>query len=138
MSSYGRYELWSMHSFRSERTEIMTINFQFEREKDLETIIDHYGILPQLDKVQEEAEELSLVLLDPFEKRLTNLGAYRTELLDELADVAIMAYQSLMMVREIRDKHNFTENEFNYHVNFKIDRTLSRIEDEIREQGSEG
>ena len=111
----------------------MTINFQFEREKDLETIIDHYGILPQLDKVQEEAEELSLVLLDPFEKRLTNLGAYRKELLDELADVAIMARQSLIIVELLRVKHNFSYPELSERVNFKLNRTLNRIEDELIE-----
>jgi hypothetical protein len=116
----------------------MTIKYSFDREKDLETIISHYGIQSQLCKVQEEAEELNLVLDDPMDTRIRNLSGYRKELLDELVDVSIMAYQSLMIVRDLIKKHNFTKHEFNPHVNFKIDRTLWRIEDEIREQAQEG
>ena len=116
----------------------MTIAFTFEREKDLEMIIEHYGIQNQLCKVQEEAEELNLVLDDPMDNRIRNLSGYRDELIDELADVAIMASQSLIIVELLRVKHNFTYTELSERVHFKIDRTLNRIEDEIREQGMPG
>ena len=111
----------------------MTIEFTVTREKDLEAIVDHYGIQNQLCKVQEEAEELNLVLDDPMDNRIRNLSGYRTELIDEMADVAIMAYQALMIVRKLGDKHNFTYTELSERVHFKIDRTLNRIEDDIRE-----
>ena len=111
----------------------MTIAFTFEREKDLEMIIEHYGIQNQLLKVQEEAEELNLVIDDPMDNRVRNLSGYRDELIDELADVAIMAYQALMIVRKLGDKHNFTYPELSERVNFKLNRTLERIEDELIE-----
>jgi len=116
----------------------MTIEFTVTREKDLEAIVDHYGIQNQLCKVQKEAEELNLVLDDPMYNRIRNLSRYRTEMIDELADVAIMASQSLIIVELLRVKHNFSYPELIERVHFKIDRTLNRIEDELIEHAQEG
>jgi NTP pyrophosphatase (non-canonical NTP hydrolase) len=82
--------------------------------KPTEKILNHYGIVSQINKAIEELTELSLVLQHYVSKKATN-----EEVVDELADVLVMAIQL---------KHWFGNKEVAERFKYKIDRQLSRIE----------
>ena len=80
-------------------------------------IINHFGIQSQLDKAREELEELDEALRSYEVKRdPVNIAA-------EMADVMVMLNQ-LMII------YNFSYSLLSALMDYRIDRTLRRIEDE--------
>lgn len=86
------------------------------RKKDLEKIIEHYGGINQVLVLFEEMGELTKAIT----KVLREQGN-KADVAEELADVQIMIDQ-MKLIFKLSEK---TMNEF---VNYKIDRTLERIE----------
>jgi len=74
-------------------------------------IIQHFGKENQLEKLKEELNEL----LEAIDSKNED------EMFKEVIDVIIMAWQLLLIFKK-------TDDEIDRQVNFKINRTLERIE----------
>ena len=86
------------------------------REDAYRKIINHFGVQSQIEKAREELEELDEVLRSYRAKRdPVNVAA-------EMADVLVMLNQ-LMII------YNFSYSFLSALMDYKIERTLRRIED---------
>lgn len=90
-----------------------------EKEK---SIIEHYGLNPQLKYIQTEVFEMNEAIIRHEE------NAYPSDMcleniIEEIADVQ-------MMLNQFKVYFNIKEEELNKIMNFKADRQLKRIEQE--------
>lgn len=90
---------------------------RFEIDPRLKTIAEYYGFKAQAEKAIEEMAELIVEI-----KHHDNY----TNMIEELADVKIMIDQLIYLVRKDQENAEY----FDYESNFKIERTLKRIEEE--------
>lgn len=90
----------------------------------LQTAIEHYGVEKQLDKVDEELNEL-IEALDNWRKDHHEIH----NLIDEIADVEIMLIQ-LKMILQDRYEDSYIGIMINDRKEFKLDRLKQRIEDD--------
>ena len=98
-----------------------------EQVMNLNTIIETYGMDPQVDMAIEECSELQKALLKYRRKAKTNPGKeelkkLKADIVDELADVSIMVEQ----IKCIFNCHMEVENEIEY----KINRQMQRIKED--------
>lgn len=92
-----------------------------ERENDLKRIMQHYGDSSQCSKLMEEMHELEEAITDLNSEHAVNEKLFDHEI-EEAADVMIVLCQ---FIAEFYPADKMAEI-----INFKIDRTLRRMEDE--------
>lgn len=101
--------------------------YQLEEQK-FKTIADHYGFIKQSMMMIEECSELQKAICKWHRKRGDSLRLEssdcdeRTAIIDELADVIIMAKQITYLLS--------AEDEVSEQIEFKLDRQLRRMEEE--------
>jgi len=95
----------------------------------LQTAIEHYGVESQLNKVDEELNEL-IEALDNWRK--DHHGIY--DLIDEIADVENMLPQ-LKMILQDRYEDLYIGIMINERKEFKLNRLKQRIEDDQNRHG---
>lgn len=88
------------------------------RQDDLDRIIDHYGAKLQQNKLIEELMELIMAHVNNWTKGIREESFLNEE--EESADVLIVLSQLML---EYMD-----ENDISSLINYKIDRTLKRME----------
>lgn len=92
-----------------------------EIDNRLKQIADHFGLPAQAEKAIEEMAELIVEI-----KHLRKASGNDVSFYEELADVKIMIDQLVYLVKQDKDAAEY----FDYQTNFKIGRTLRRIEAE--------
>ena len=95
-----------------------------KQEKICSSILNHYGLENQLGICQEECAELIQALSKYV--RLKKAGYNEIErtknnITLEIADV-------LIMIQQIKEGLNISDEELNYMINFKLDRQVGRME----------
>lgn len=86
-------------------------------EEDFKKIVDHFGVTKQIKKFAEESFELQEALLtDDYTKQS------RKHIIEELCDC-------LIIINQFKTAYDITDDELADIINFKIDRTLKRIEE---------
>lgn len=94
-----------------------------DHEEKYRKIIDQYGQYHQEVQAVQELSELILLLTARPEQRI---GAYRSRIIDEVADSKIMINQIMLM-------HNISEAEVNSRIIYKIERQIHRIQNEVKQ-----
>lgn len=89
-----------------------------DHEEKYRKIIDQYGQYRQEVQAVQELSELILLLTARPEQRI---GAYRSRIIDEVADSKIMINQIMLM-------HDISDAEVNSRIRYKIERQMQRIE----------
>lgn len=98
-----------------------------DHEEKLRKIIEQYGQYHQEVQAVQELSELILLLTARPEQRI---GAYRSRIIDEVADSKIMINQIMLM-------HDISEAEVNSRIRYKIERQMQRIEKESEQNASD-
>ncbi len=95
-----------------------------ETKDKLLKIIEHYGVMPQLKYFQSEVFELNEAILANRHdaEGLINDGDI-DHIAEEIADV-------LVMLLQFKEYYEITDEQIKNIMNYKIDRTLERIENE--------
>lgn len=95
-----------------------------ERRVALDTIVDTYGIEPQVDMAIEECSELIKALLKYRRKQYGSEGfckdSLRADILDEVVDVSIM-------LEQLKIIYGFSEKKVEERIEFKLNRQMERI-----------
>ena len=86
----------------------------------LKQIIETFGITNQLKKLNEECYELIEAIRDYEDTGTIKLG-YREDFIEELADV-------LNLLNQFKVYYNVNDNELIEAIEYKVDRTIERIE----------
>lgn len=112
--------------------------------KDLQKIINHYGINTQLKYMQGEVFELNEAIIKFIESErnpadimrhlfhnlsLNSIFDTKSNIKDEIADV-------MVMLKQIQYYYDITDDEITKIMKFKIQRQLDRIAKEIEEAGN--
>lgn len=95
-----------------------------KQEKICSSILKHYGLENQLGICQEECAELIQVISKyiRMEKSGYNeIERTKNNITLEIADV-------LIMIQQIKEGLNISDEELNYMINFKLDRQVGRME----------
>lgn len=95
-----------------------------EKRAALDTIVDTYGIEPQVDMAIEECSELIKALLK-YRRKQYGGGKFckdiqRADIIDEIADVSIM-------LEQLKIIYSFSEKEIEERIEFKLNRQMERI-----------
>lgn len=85
-----------------------------KRSLDIAKILNHYGRIHQMIKTLEELAELQVAIAHEDKKE---------NVLEELADVHVMAEQVRLM-------WSIGEDELDRMIDYKVDRTLKKMEEE--------
>lgn len=100
------------------------------REKAL-TIINHYGIMPQLKYFQSEVFELNEAIIFCYYEEHSYLEEVERQnkkhIAEEIADVQLM-------LNEFKEYYGINDDEIGEIMNFKADRQLKRIEEDSIEK----
>lgn len=99
-----------------------------DHEEKYRKIIDQYGQYHQEVQAVQELSELILLLTARPEQR--SIGAYRSRIIDEVADSKIMINQIMLM-------HDISEAEVNSRIIYKIERQMQRIEKESEQNATD-
>ena len=89
-----------------------------ERNAKIAKILDHYGSKHQMQKCCEELAELQCEIL----KYLNKKGSLN-KIFDEMIDV-------IVTVEQLKKMLPVSEEQINKHIDFKLDRTIERMEKE--------
>lgn len=93
------------------------------------TIVKHYGIRHQLKKLNEEIYELQEACLDyewSVRSRRDDRASKKDHIKEEIADVRVLLAQ-------LTEIYQFDQREISALMEYKVDRTLSRMEEENNE-----
>lgn len=100
------------------------------REKAL-TIINHYGIMPQLKYFQSEVFELNEAIIFSYNDEYSYFEEVERQnkkhIAEEIADVELM-------LNEFKEYYGINNDEIGEIMNFKADRQLKRIEEDSIEK----
>lgn len=93
------------------------------KEKELK-IINHYGVIHQLKHFQSEVFELNqAIIYNRYDTNSMNCESNIDDITNEIADV-------LMMVGQFKEYHKISDEQVQKYIDFKIERQLSRMENE--------
>lgn len=98
-----------------------------KRTEKCKTIFNYYGVISQLWMLAEECAELIQAV-----SKWQRIADDKVEkcLIEEAADVKIMLWQLEIMISQLNKTNKMNET-----IDYKLDRQLKRIEDEIEREG---
>ena len=89
-------------------------------------IAEHYGKRKQKMQAMQEMAELILLLTQRQDQK-KDRGKYISDLIDEMAD-------NLIMIEQLRQLYMISEFEIRQRIDFKLNRQLERIGNEVRNE----